>query len=138
MIPPLDYMPTPGWWSRAACAGAPTPMFFPERGEQTRHAKAVCASCPVRVDCLTTALDENEKFGIFGGTSERERKVMRMLWPRRACPCCRKPIPHTPAEGMNVPLCDRCVSDSAALERMERRNRDLLLGLWSFTPKGAA
>ena len=88
MIPPLDYMPTEGWQSRAACAGAPTPMFFPERGEQTKHAKAVCKSCPVRVDCLTTALDENEKFGIFGGTSERERKVMRMLWPRRR-PCRR-------------------------------------------------
>jgi WhiB family redox-sensing transcriptional regulator len=131
VIPPLDYIPTQGWQSRAACAGASTTTFFPERGEPTRHAKAVCTSCPVRVDCLTAALDEGEHYGIFGGTSERERRTMRMAWPRRACPCCRKPIPHTPAEGMCVPLCDRCVSDGNALERMERRNRDLLLGIWS-------
>jgi hypothetical protein len=52
-------------------------LFHPNRGEDTAAAKAVCAECLVRVECLEYALANAEKFGIWGGTSERERRAMR-------------------------------------------------------------
>jgi WhiB family redox-sensing transcriptional regulator len=52
-------------------------LFFPERGASTREAKAVCRGCEVRDECLEYALDQGEKFGIWGGLSERERRRVR-------------------------------------------------------------
>jgi WhiB family redox-sensing transcriptional regulator len=63
------------WQERAACRGADVALFFPERGEDVTAAKAVCATCPVRAQCLAHGM--NEKYGIWGGTSERERRNMR-------------------------------------------------------------
>lgn len=65
------------WVAHAACAGQPASWFFPERGESTAEAKAICADCPVRVPCLEWALETNTNFGIWGGTSEHQRKRMR-------------------------------------------------------------
>jgi len=66
-----------GWQRWAACRGVDPELFFPERGEQTRSAKRICAACLVRVDCLEFALANTEKFGIWGGKSERERRLLR-------------------------------------------------------------
>jgi WhiB family redox-sensing transcriptional regulator len=52
-------------------------MFFPERGESTADAKGVCAICPVQASCLDHAMATRERFGIWGGTSERERRRLR-------------------------------------------------------------
>lgn len=65
------------WQERANCLGVDPDLFFPERGASTREAKAVCRSCEVRVDCLEYALAHGEKFGIWGGLSERERRRVR-------------------------------------------------------------
>lgn len=65
------------WRQRAACRGLDPEIFFPERGESTREAKAVCAGCPVRPECLEYALDAREVNGIWGGKSERERRSIR-------------------------------------------------------------
>lgn len=65
------------WQERANCLGVDPDLFFPERGASTREAKAVCGSCEVRVECLEYALDHAEKFGIWGGLSERERRRLR-------------------------------------------------------------
>ena len=51
--------------------------FFPEKGGSTREAKGVCASCEVRAECLEYALMNDERFGIWGGLSERERRRLR-------------------------------------------------------------
>ncbi len=67
----------PTWRARAACRGTDPNLFFPERGESTREAKAVCATCRVRGDCLDYALDTLEHHGIYGGMSERERRSIR-------------------------------------------------------------
>ena len=66
-----------GWQSRANCMGVDPDLFFPERGASTREAKEVCRGCVVRDDCLEYALDNGEKFGIWGGMSERERRRLR-------------------------------------------------------------
>lgn len=70
------FTPEP-WTERAACRMLPPDMFFPRRGHETATAKAVCATCPVCAECLDAALRRGEKFGIWGGTSERERRAMR-------------------------------------------------------------
>ena len=65
------------WQAQANCLGVDPDLFFPERGASTREAKAVCRGCVVREDCLEYALLNGEKFGIWGGLSERERRRIR-------------------------------------------------------------
>ena len=65
------------WQSRANCLGVDPDLFFPERGASTKEAKEVCRGCVVRDDCLEYALQNGEKFGIWGGMSERERRRIR-------------------------------------------------------------
>jgi WhiB family redox-sensing transcriptional regulator len=70
-----------GWWLRAECRGLTTTqrddLFFPACGDATAPAKAICAMCPVRAECLDYALTNGERFGIWGGLSERERRRIR-------------------------------------------------------------
>jgi len=65
------------WQDEANCLGVDPDLFFPERGASTREAKEVCRGCVVRIDCLEYALDNGEKFGIWGGLSERERRRLK-------------------------------------------------------------
>ena len=65
------------WQDYANCLGVDPDLFFPERGASTREAKEVCRGCVVREDCLEYALVNGEKFGIWGGMSERERRRLR-------------------------------------------------------------
>ena len=65
------------WQEFANCLGVDPDLFFPERGASTRAAKEVCRGCQVRESCLEFALANGEKFGIWGGMSERERRRIR-------------------------------------------------------------
>jgi WhiB family transcriptional regulator, redox-sensing transcriptional regulator len=65
------------WMDRALCAETDPEAFFPEKGGSTRDAKLVCRSCEVRAECLEYALANDERFGIWGGLSERERRRLR-------------------------------------------------------------
>lgn len=65
------------WQDYANCRGADADLFFPERGASTRKAKAICNACEVREECLDFAITNGEKFGIWGGMSERERRRVR-------------------------------------------------------------
>lgn len=65
------------WQERGACLNVDPELFFPERGASTREAKSVCAHCEVKAECLEYALVNGEKFGIWGGLSERERRRLR-------------------------------------------------------------
>ena len=67
------------WQRQANCLGVHPDLFFPERGASTREAKGVCRNCVVRDDCLEFALRNGEKFGIWGGMSERERRRLRRI-----------------------------------------------------------
>ncbi len=66
-----------GWQDRALCAQTDPEAFFPEKGGSTREAKKVCRSCEVRSECLEYALEHDERFGIWGGLSERERRRLK-------------------------------------------------------------
>lgn len=65
------------WQERALCAQTDPEAFFPEKGGSTREAKRVCTSCEVRAECLEYALEHDERFGIWGGLSERERRKLK-------------------------------------------------------------
>ena len=65
------------WQERALCAQTDPEAFFPEKGGSTRDAKKVCGACNVRSQCLEYALANDERFGIWGGLSERERRRLR-------------------------------------------------------------
>ncbi|MEV0868408.1 WhiB family transcriptional regulator [Brachybacterium paraconglomeratum] len=65
------------WQERALCAQTDPEAFFPEKGGSTREAKKVCISCEVRAECLEYALENDERFGIWGGLSERERRKLK-------------------------------------------------------------
>ena len=75
----FELKPQP-WMRQANCVDADPALFFPERGEPSAPAKAICLACPVRVECLNYALSINERHGIWGGTSENERRVLRRQW----------------------------------------------------------
>jgi WhiB family transcriptional regulator, redox-sensing transcriptional regulator len=65
------------WQDRALCAQTDPEAFFPEKGGSTREAKKVCRTCDVRAECLEYALEHDERFGIWGGLSERERRRLK-------------------------------------------------------------
>jgi len=56
------------------CTQTDPEAFFPEKGGRTDPALRVCASCPVSQLCLEYALANNERFGVWGGKSERQRR----------------------------------------------------------------
>lgn len=68
---------TLAWQTDALCAQTDPEAFFPEKGGSTRDAKRICGSCDVRDRCLEYALHNDERFGIWGGLSERERRKLK-------------------------------------------------------------
>lgn len=65
----------PTWRAHANCRDVDLALFYPGRGEPAGPAKDVCAGCPVREQCLECGL--LERFGVWGGASERERRRIR-------------------------------------------------------------
>jgi len=77
---PVDLAPESAddlWQERALCAQTDPEAFFPEKGGSTREAKRICLGCEVRDECLEYALANDERFGIWGGLSERERRRLK-------------------------------------------------------------
>lgn len=83
VIPRNDEDNPLAWQVDALCAQTDPEAFFPEKGGSTRDAKRICASCDVKAQCLDYALQNDERFGIWGGLSERERRRLRRA-PRSA------------------------------------------------------
>lgn len=74
------------WKTRAACAGYPNSLFFPAPEAQEKaiqRAKGICSVCPVIHFCLEYALESNQRSGIWGGTTEAERRSLRRKWLER-------------------------------------------------------
>ena len=74
-------MMTPTWREHAACRGIDASVFYPASEEEAEAAKEICAGCSVRQLCLEYALSNRERDGVWGGTTERERR--RVLRQRR-------------------------------------------------------
>lgn len=76
------------WRVGAACADVDPELFFPvgvtgPAVDQIAEAKAVCAGCSVQTTCLEFAITTNQEYGVWGGTSEEERRVLRRAWRAR-------------------------------------------------------
>jgi WhiB family transcriptional regulator, redox-sensing transcriptional regulator len=98
------------WWSLAACQHADPDLFFPVSGTgpgraQIVGAKAVCARCPVRSDCLHYALAAGPVQGVWGGTSEEERRLLRQREAKARVRTARRPGVTTSARrsGVTIP-----------------------------------
>jgi WhiB family redox-sensing transcriptional regulator len=77
-----DLTNRPAWTKRAACRGEDPALFLPTRGVSgvaMARARAVCAGCTVRADCLDYASATVDTMGVWGGTTERERRGMRVV-----------------------------------------------------------
>lgn len=75
--PRLILTATPEWHEQANCKGTDGDEFFPDKGGSTRFAKRICARCEVTTECLEYALDTDQRFGVWGGLSERERNALK-------------------------------------------------------------
>lgn len=65
------------WAEKALCPQTDPEAFYPEKGGSTKDAKKVCQRCPVSKQCLQWALDNDERYGVWGGLSERERRRLK-------------------------------------------------------------
>ena len=72
-----DTLEIPEFYKDANCKGSNQDDFFPERGSSTVIAKKICSECKVKELCLEYAVERKERFGIWGGKSERERRAIR-------------------------------------------------------------
>ncbi|RKS07055.1 transcription factor WhiB [Nocardiopsis sp. Huas11] len=68
-----------GWPEHAACQGRDPALWFPDQGGSVRAAKQVCRRCPVQINCLADAMRRGERFGVWGGSSEDERRLFRTI-----------------------------------------------------------
>jgi len=70
-----------GWKGKARCKGLPPTMFFPERGQMVPPSvRKMCAACEVREECLEFAVLSNEQYGIWAGTSIKQRRRLRLKY----------------------------------------------------------
>jgi len=121
------------WMARGACKDVDPEWFFPGAGSANEYANArkVCASCPVRSECFQYAMANIGLFGMWGGTSEKERSERRSF-ARYATP---DGMAHGDKAGTvagyyrelraKVPPCDECreANNSAVKERKKRRKQ---------------
>jgi WhiB family redox-sensing transcriptional regulator len=83
-----QWTPDDHWREDAACASVDPDLFFPvgvtgPAVGQIASAKAVCSECRSRAECLEFAITTNQEYGVWGGTSEEERRVLRRAWRAR-------------------------------------------------------
>jgi WhiB family transcriptional regulator, redox-sensing transcriptional regulator len=119
-----------GWMDSAACAGTFPDAFFPRDGDKgyelKREALAVCAGCPVATQCLAYALDNALDYGIFGGLTSQERRVIGRK--RKTPTTIARPRSCGTESGVKAhqrrgePACRACL-DAASLARRIRAER---------------
>ena len=74
-----DLAQRPAWQRRAACRGESIETFVPGLGGNFTRARELCGRCPVRQECLVTALADPELVGMWAGTTQRERRGIRVV-----------------------------------------------------------
>jgi hypothetical protein len=115
----------PEWQARALCAQTDPEAFFPEKGGSTRDAKRICARCEVKENCLNYALDHDERFGIWGGLSERERRKIK----RQAREAARRRIERMPVVVcMPTPMINPALTTEVVFAAEQRHAEPVLVG----------
>lgn len=73
----IGWSSTSSWRDAALCAQVDPDRWFPDKGGATNAAIRVCKRCPVQAECLQYALDNDERYGVWGGVGERDRRRMK-------------------------------------------------------------
>lgn len=122
--PTIDAADETPWQERGLCAQVDTELWFPDKGGSTKEAKKICLGCEVRLQCLDFALDHDERFGVWGGLSERERRKLK-----RASGA--EPEPHPPSDACYQRGCTspECREAHNAYDRAYRARRRQNLSL---------
>lgn len=123
----FDDIRSQDWRDEALCAQVGGDHWHPEKGAPTKAARRVCNGdpengaepCPVRAECLQYALDNNERYGIWGGLSERQRRELRPKGP--SVP--RKPVPLKHGTTTGFYRGCRCEPCKAAYSEYQRQYR---------------
>lgn len=110
---PVEEPTDHAWRDRAACRGLDPELFFPPRGDTGPEARAVCADCPVQDECLTWALERDERFGIWGGQTQRSLNRIRSVPRRSRCRGCHRNYLRVQKQ---ILYCDDC-----RIERGDKR-----------------
>lgn len=71
-----EHLPDPRQWDGALCAQSDPDAWFPEKGHPSTTAIRICQACPLRQACLDYAVENGERYGIWGGMSERNRRKL--------------------------------------------------------------
>lgn len=95
---------SPDWMLRGLCRQTDPDAFFPDKGERAEDAKAVCHRCPVQAECLQYALDHDERYGVWGGMTQRQLDLLRATRQRYCIRCLTAPVEHP------FRYCDPCRS----------------------------
>lgn len=114
----------PAWQDLALCREVDPDLFFPEKGESTQDAKRICARCDVRAECLEYALDNDERYGVFGGLSQLARRRLADARGRshdRSVTVCKRGL-H-PMVGANIRASGDSLQACRACERTTARRR---------------
>lgn len=69
--------PDEPWMADAVCPSVDPELWYPDKGGSTAVARSICQTCPVKKECLQYALDHDERFGVWGGLSERSRRSLQ-------------------------------------------------------------
>lgn len=120
-----EMLQRPAWMADANCRGMDPELFFPSQGENTQNAaaKAVCRACDVQAECLAYAVNNGERFGVWGGLAENQRRKLRRecgVSERRAAECGTYPGGYRAHERAGEAPCDEC---RAARNEWLRTNR---------------
>ena len=118
----LNITTPPEWMTDGVCAQVDPELWFPEKGGSTREAKQLCARCPVHPECLAYALANDERFGVWGGASERDRRRMKRTPSKPQGAPVRVPDPRT---GVIRQLATR-LTDSEIAARLGCSSRTVL------------
>jgi len=116
--------PIDNWQTHGACKDHPELTWYPSHGESQTSQEAICDECPVRVRCLLFAIDQNEvdDFGIWGGTSAKQRtKIRRRLGRTRTPAACGTNSGYYRHRDLHETICDACRAAHNAYNRELRR-----------------
>lgn len=142
----LEYLTTLGtrllpgetWQEQALCAQVGGDLWHPEKGQSAAEAKAVCAVCPVKRECLQHALDTEERFGVWGGTSERERRhILTSRHQPRDTGMCGTPQGYNRHRYRGEMACQECRTAATTRSREARTLKDPTVGPVCGTEAGA-
>lgn len=110
------------WRERGACAGVNPALFFPDVGEAAHRAKAVCAGCPVREECLQYALEHREDEGVWGGLTRLERRALPRPRKRSQVDCGTEGGYRTHRR-RGEDACDRCLAANAVAKAVRKSRK---------------